>query len=547
MRKSVSCLLLIFSISFIPVSLFAQNWSLLEKTGSLDLESGDYFGYAVATSGNFAVVGAHYQEGEWPHSFQGNVGAAYFYQLINGNWEEIKKVTSPHFELSGYYGSEVAIAGNSALVGAYNEDHSGVANAGRVYAYHFDGNLEEWLLTDSLMLEQPEGGDYFGYTIDMIEDYALVGSYRHPYDENGGNFILEAGAVFLYKRNSDHTWAFLKKLTAPDRAEEDQFGRFLNIHENGMVVGASRKDESPILPEAGSAYAVYCGGGCDFETIISSDLQKLTPSDPGGLEHFGGDVAIYDEWVAIGSVGENEQPGGGTGGVTGTVYFFHWENGSWVERQKAYASDFKAQAAFGGSLSIDGSVCVIGASGESTDENGQHTVFYAGAAYIFELQDNCDWDEVQKIAGTQRVYSDLFGSDVATSGSQIIVGAWQADSIGNSEIVEGGAIYTYMRDEPWEIDPMCVGVAVEGATSTVGIALIQNPSEDGVLRIKNEGEEVFLGQLEVTSMNGQSVFRQSISLYDFWQLDLSHLPSGLYGVSLLRQNGEQHRLKWARL
>lgn len=553
MKKHIPLLLFIFSLLIFFNSLHAQNWNFVQKTGSLDLEPNGNFGISLTLTidehylDTFMFAGAHFAEGGWTGSSQGNAGAAYIYKRDNGNWIEIKKLVSPNTELSGYYGWEVAAAGSYALVGAYNEDHSGLANAGRVYAYYYDDMINEWVLTDVLKIDDAIDGEYFGYTIEMIDDYALIGAYRHPYDENGDNFMEEAGAAYLFKRNNDNTWTRIQKFVAPDRAAEDNFGKYLDIAEGGIVIGSHLKNESSILPQAGAAYAIYCENGCDFESISSADLQKIAPTDPGGLENFGADVSISDDWIVVGQVGENEQPNGGSGGVTGAVYFFHWENGGWVEKQKAYASDFKAQAAFGASISMDSSICVIGATGESTDENGANTVFFAGAAYIFELQDNCEWLEVKKIAGTQRANGDSFASDVDINGTGIVLGASFADSIDNVYTNNGGAAYFYERDSPYNLNFACTSTDIKEIVESSNIILLNNPSPTGFLQLRNNEQYAFPVFLKLSSTNGQVLFTEEIYLENFWEKDFSQLTSGLYYLSLKRKNYTPLVLKWLKI
>ena len=166
------------------------------------------------------------------------------------------------------------------------------------------------------------------------------------------------------------------------------------------------------------------------------------------------------------------------GSNTGAAYFYHWENGQWVGKQKVYALDFSAYAHFGRSIAMDGHICVIGAGTESEDENGQNTVNGSGAAYIFELQPNNKWQQVKKIIGTERGIGDLFGEDALdVDGVNVVVGAWLADTISGDYNIDGGAVYFYQRDSPI--------TAVNEILPTSDLSILSNPSLDGILRLRD--------------------------------------------------------------
>jgi len=469
-----------------------------------------------------------------------SAGAAYIYKRQpNGNWEETQKLISPNIEALGYFGFNVAIDGDYALVGAFNEDHSGAGNAGRVYAYHRDIN-DQWILGDSLMIDNPGNNDYFGRNLAIAGEYALIGAYGNDFDENDANSLNDAGAVFLFQRQADNSYSLIRKLVAFDRAVDDNFGKYLDIDNQGLVVGAFNKDQGIGLVDAGAAYGISCTDPvCDFENITSADLQKIRAPDQNNFESFGWDVAISGNWVIAGKSGESDQPGGGTGSGTGAAYFYHWENGQWVGKQKVFAPDFSNGARFGRAIAIDGPVCVIGAGTESEDANGQNTLFGAGAAYIFELQANNQWMPVQKIVGTQRGVNDLFGEDaVAVSGIQVVIGAWLADTIGNDDIIDGGAVYVYERDT--EI------TAVRNFVEDTPIYALSNPSLDGLLQIYSlDPFSSTATPMQIVSMNGNVVFHTEN--INEGQIDLSYLPAGVYFVTITRSGFLPQTLKWVRM
>jgi len=102
----------------------------------------------------------------------------------------------------------------------------------------------------------------------------------------------------------------------------------------------------------------------------------------------------------------------------GSVYVFELQDdGTWAEVQKLTASDGGRSSFFGNRVSIDGSTIVVGSFAHSPGGVGNQ-----GAAYVFELQGTA-WVETQRLTAGDGAEGDLFGSSVAISGSTIVVGS----------------------------------------------------------------------------------------------------------------------------
>jgi hypothetical protein len=539
--------LALFFILFCSANpLTGQSWDLMQKLGSADQEPGDNLGISVAMSGSYMIAGAWWEERPGtPAEGLTSAGAAYLYKLqTNGTWEQTQKLESPDREILGYYGFYVAMEGDYAMVGAFNEDHDETvntgANAGLVYAYHRTAN-DVWVLDDSLKIESRGNNEYFGVAIAMTEDYALIGADGYDYDEAGANFMDNAGAAFLFKRQPNNQWEQVQQFVAPDRTPADQFGKHVDIDDEALVIGAFHKDQDFATFQTGAAYAFHCGdSGCDLEEATSADLQKLIAPDQNSYETFGWDVAISGTWLACGKSGESDQPAGGHGSNTGTTYFFHWENAQWVGKQKVFAPDFNAGAKFGRAVAMDGPVCVIGAGGESDDANGQHFVSGAGAAYVFELQPDDKWMPREKLIGTFRGIGDLLGEDaVDVSGSRVAAGAWLADTLNGNEIIDGGAVYVYERDSPI--------TSINEYLSRENMTIINNPSMDGMLQVQQRDETIVVASMQIYSMTGEKVFHAENSDDHGYEVNLSHLPSGIYFVQIYQHGYLPETLKWVKL
>ena len=86
-------------------------------------------GASVSLSGDYAIVGAYY-EGE------GGVdaGAAYIFKRSGTTWSQQVKILANDKQANDLFGNSVALSGDYAIVGAVYEDEGGAA-AGAAYIF----------------------------------------------------------------------------------------------------------------------------------------------------------------------------------------------------------------------------------------------------------------------------------------------------------------------------------------------------------------------------------------------------------------------------
>ena len=286
------------------------------------------------------------------------------------------------------YGSAVAI-GNSTLVVAND------ATIGAVYAYDMNGGNEVIISASDFAND-----DAFGISVAVGNNKIVVGASS---DDDGGN---ATGSVYVY--NLDGTGEV--KITASDAAEDDQFGRSVDVGDNKIVVGAFNDNSS-----AGSAYIYNLDGTGEV---------KITASDADPDDTFGRAVAIGHSKVVIGAPFADE-----TANNTGTVYIFDQDGTNQV---KVTASDNTVSTLnrkFGEALAVGSNKIVVGAPGVENEK---------GAVYIY----NMDGTGEVKIQASDGIASDKFGSSVAISDNYVIVGAWGDDDDGSTS----GSAYIYNLD-----------------------------------------------------------------------------------------------------
>ena len=113
-----------------------------------------------------------------------------------------------------WFGHSISICGDYAIVGAYYDDDNG-SNSGSAYIFKRSGT--SWSQQAKLIASDGAGSDYFGCSVSISGEYAIVGAYGN--DDNG----LNSGSAYIFHRNGT-SWSEQAKLTASDAAESDIFG-----------------------------------------------------------------------------------------------------------------------------------------------------------------------------------------------------------------------------------------------------------------------------------------------------------------------------------
>jgi parallel beta-helix repeat protein len=446
MKKTLLFLIVLtFSVSNYN-GIFAQNWDETIKLAASDRAASDLFGYSVSISGDYAIVGA-YQEDE--DAGGGNTlsqaGSAYIFYNNSGTWEQMQKIVASDRAAGDWFGYSVSISGDYAIVAAYyEEEDAGGGNTlfGAGSAYIFYNNSGTWEQKQKIVASDRAASDRFGQSVSISGDYAIVGAYEEDEDAGGGNTLSMAGSAYIFYNNSG-TWEQKQKIVASDRAAGDYFGYSVSISGDYAIVGAYQEDQDAgggnTLSSAGSAYIFYNNSG------TWEQMQKIVASDRAAVDQFGYSVSISGDYAIVGAHQEDEDAGGGnTLSMAGSAYIFYNNSGTWEQANKIVASDRAASDHFGQSVSISGDYAIVGANYEDEDAGGGNTLNSAGSAYIF-YNNSGTWEQKQKIVASDRATYDYFGRSVSISGYYAIVGAHQEDEDagGGNTLSAAGSAYIF--------------------------------------------------------------------------------------------------------
>jgi hypothetical protein len=225
------------------------EWFEQDKLTATDGEGGDEFGTSVHVDGNSIIVGAFYDDDNGS-----NAGAAYVFHWTGAEWIEEAKLLASDGAASDRFGTTVDISGDVAIVGSPRSDPNGSCS-GSAYVFRWNGSV--WIEDTKLLANDTDEGDYFGTSVSLSGDTALIGAYQ--VDDNGER----AGAAYVFRWNGA-TWIEEAKLLPSDGDEFDEFGEVVSIHGDVAVIGTTQDDD--LGSNSGSAYVYRWNGSAWIES-----------------------------------------------------------------------------------------------------------------------------------------------------------------------------------------------------------------------------------------------------------------------------------------
>lgn len=307
----------------------------------------DWFGRAVGIDGNYALVGA-------PGAGAQGRGQAYIFAWDGTAWTEQALLSASDSAPWGQFGFAVAIHGDAAIVGANRA----------AYVFRRTGATwtEEAKLTES---PAPAGGSFFGRSVSLYEDSAVVGN-------SSGAAMQSPGVAYVF-RTDGTSWALEATLAPSDPVALDHFGAAVAIDGDYLVVGA---------PGATSGGRAEVGAAYVFERVgaMWQQQRRLEPSDTHSVNEFGDAVAIRGDYLVVGDPVQHQPVAG-----TGAAYVYRRNGTNWalmpprIVPSDAGTSFYDMFAYFGRAVAVGPSGVLVGAPGNTDTEREQ------GAAYFYPL------------------------------------------------------------------------------------------------------------------------------------------------------------------
>lgn len=359
--------------------VFSQQAKLTASDG----KSNDAFGTSVAISGDTAVVGNN--DGAGPKG-----GAAYVFVRTGFTWTQQAKLTAPDGAAANGFGSQVAISGDTVVVGAVFGDYLGV-NSGSAYVFLRSGST--WSQQAKLDLPEGAANEYFGGAVAIDGDTIAIGA---------ANASLGNGAVIVFVR-SGTTWAREARINSP--LPGANLGNAVAISGDRVLAGADFAN----APASGSGAAIVLVRGGSGWSIEAT----LVAPDGAASDYFGNGVALAGDTAVVGASRDDT----GAGFDSGSAHVFVRSGGTWAHEATLTAPDAARGDGFGYSVAVTGVTALVGAPFD--DEGGRAN----GSVWVFR-RNASTWSEFGKrVASDPPISFGEYGASVAVSGDWAVVGA----------------------------------------------------------------------------------------------------------------------------
>ena len=366
-----------------------------------------------------------------------------------GGWAQgqcsTAKLTASDAASADSFGAAVDISGDFAIVGSQGDNHSGFTDAGSAYIYARNG--AGWTQAQKLISPDPGTQEFFGASVTIEGDYAVVGCPSDTY------FATNAlGSVYVFHRVNGN-WFLEANILSPDNVHRENFNRFgTNVALSGSTLAISALYEN----NSGGAVYVYTRSGTAWTL-----QQRIQPAGIGYPDFFGNSIALEGNELAIGATGVDSTAGFGTG----AAYVYVRSGSVWSQQAKLIGSLTHSADQLGRAIAISGDRMTVSSLGGAT-----------GTVYAFK-RTGLVWSQEAHMTPPNPAQSSHFGEsmDMTASGGRLVIGR---DAAGAGV---GGRVGVYERvNNQWSlahdlISPensnsydFAIGCAVDGDTVVVG-------------------------------------------------------------------------------
>ena len=378
---------------------------------------GLHFGSTVAVQGDTAVIGAYNDDT--------GMGSVYvFTREKNKRWKEeanfhlgLGSVGDPNSES---FGSSLALDGDTFIVGKPNDDIDGDWSGSALVFRHTSDKNFPWQREGLLRPWRQEERDYFGQSVGLRSDTAIVGASCNIVGVN-------SGAAFIFRRYPGSSfWEQEAKLVpgedGKDGSSNDEFGKSVALSGDGNVafVG-SWLDADSQNQSMGSVY-IYRRTAVG----IWEQEDRLLPPHGEFDTTFGKSLAVNDDFVVIGSPGSPWEPHS-----VGAAYVYRLQNHHWSLYGILRSVYGDMSHSFGEYVAIDGDAIVVSSRTNGFQEAGLSVFLRDGNQWVLH---NVLQPDPSRVSGIG------FASSIATDGPTLLVGARNADI---KEGVDAGAAYSF--------------------------------------------------------------------------------------------------------
>ncbi|WP_343327871.1 FG-GAP repeat protein [Leptospira levettii] len=462
-------------------------WETQAYLKASNADANDGFGYSVDISGDTIVVGAAGESSNQTTITNGNSasadnsatssGATYVFQRTGSTWAQEAYLKAPNTETTDFFGTAVAIDGNTILVSAIQEDSNQItitngptasidnsaSSSGAVYVFQRTGST--WVQQAYIKPPNAEANDQFGISLSISGDTIVVGAFNEASNQttitNGtsasaNNSAAFAGAAYVFQR-SGTSWAQQAYLKASNIEANDRFGTSVSISGDTIVVGSGFEDSNQTTITNGATAssdntASASGAAYVYRRTGSTWAEEayLKAPNADANDQFGNAVAIDGDTIVVGAFSEASNQTTITNGTTassdnsaalaGAAYVFQRTGSTWSHQAYLKPPNLGADDRFGNAVAIEGNTILVSSIFEDNNQttvtngsmpNDDNSLSNSGAVYVFQ-RSGSTWAFRAYLKAPNADVDDRFGNAISISGDTAVVGVNLEDSNQNT-------------------------------------------------------------------------------------------------------------------
>lgn len=405
----------------------------------------DSLGFNIGASADSLVAGAPYEDSasatDPANDSAADSGAAYVFTPADDGWQQQGYLKADPPRAGSFFGTSVAISGDTLVVGAPGADplqYAGATGASAGAAHVFSRKSGKWTLDQVLTPSSTTPGSLFGFKVAIQGDTILVSAAAESTD------AARSGSVYVFTRQAG-SWTETQRLKASSPNADSLFGFSVALDKDTLLVGASQ--DSSKLSLAGAAYVFVREGG------MWKEQQRLDPADPMARSTFGWQLALHGDTAVVTAPSVSllqDTP-------SGRVLVFERSMGRFQQRQVLTAAYPRRSDLYGSGVALTDTALLIGANGDDSAGRGAGADAsrmdgdHIGAAYLYARQDDGTWRSTAYLKSDNGDNADAFGQSVALTDKALFLSAPFESSAtraingdgDNNGAFHAGAIYVY--------------------------------------------------------------------------------------------------------
>ena len=247
------------------------------------------------------------------------------------------------------------------------------------------------------------------------------------------------------------------------------------------------------------------------------EAQRLTPSSHADLRYFGSSVAISETTIAVTS--------------TYSVHIFEKTGDSDWEETRVIGRPENSDAFYGSGLAVHGDVVVVGANSRDSSSSARGEV----AIYERNFGGEGAWGRSQLLTAPSPNNNDRFGVEIAAEGDRILIGCTNDTGTGTDN---PGAAYLYKRNinsGAWKLEKIFVAADTPNTANNFGLDVDLNGGVAAISARTSSGATGADGAIylyhQVPTGSGNWVQKEKITASDDGD------ETALYGSSISLNNG----------